>query len=43
MLPHTDAFLPAHNLHSLAELAALLARPAVPSRQLKAPAPRRAD
>jgi uncharacterized protein len=34
MLPHTDAFLPAHNLQSLAELAELLARPPVPSRQL---------
>jgi uncharacterized protein with von Willebrand factor type A (vWA) domain len=29
MLPHTDAFLPAHNLASLADLAAALARPAV--------------
>jgi uncharacterized protein len=28
MLPHTDHFLPAHNLQSLAELAALLSRPA---------------
>ncbi len=35
MLPHTDAFLPAHNLQSLSELAELLARPPVPSQQLK--------
>ena len=27
MLPHTDAFLPAHNLQSLGELADLLAHP----------------
>jgi uncharacterized protein with von Willebrand factor type A (vWA) domain len=27
MLPHVDAFLPAHNLASLADLAAVLARP----------------
>ena len=39
MLPHTDAFLPAHNLQSLAELAALLAQPPLPSRLLKARAP----
>ena len=26
MLPHCDAFLPAHNLHSLAELVAVLSR-----------------
>ncbi len=36
MLPHTDAFLPAHNLQSLGELADLLARPPVPSHTLKA-------
>ena len=30
MLPHTDAFLPAHNLQSLADLAEVLARPALP-------------
>jgi len=35
MLPHTDAFLPAHNLQSLAELAELLAQPPIPSQQLK--------
>ena len=34
MLPHTDAFLPAHNLQSLADLAELLARPPLPSRLL---------
>ena len=38
MLPHTDAFLPAHNLQSLAELAALLAQPPLPSRLLRAQA-----
>ena len=32
MLPHTDAFLPAHNLDSLADLADVLARPAVARR-----------
>jgi uncharacterized protein with von Willebrand factor type A (vWA) domain len=35
MLPHTDAFLPAHNLNSLAELAELLARPPVPAQRLR--------
>jgi uncharacterized protein len=28
MLPHVDAFVPAHNLHSLEALLALLAEPA---------------
>lgn len=32
MLPHCDHFLPAHNLQSLAEMAALLRRPAAPPR-----------
>jgi uncharacterized protein with von Willebrand factor type A (vWA) domain len=32
MLPHCSHFLPAHNLQSLAELAALLRRPAAPPR-----------
>ena len=30
MLPHVDRFLPAHNLHSLAELVAVLGQPAAP-------------
>ena len=37
MLPHTDAFLPAHNLQSLAELADLLAHPPLSSHSLQAP------
>ena len=36
MLPHTDAFLPAHNLQSLGELADLLAQPPQPTPLLKA-------
>jgi uncharacterized protein with von Willebrand factor type A (vWA) domain len=39
MLPHTDAFLPAHNLNSLAELAELLARPPVPAQRLRGRSP----
>ena len=39
MLPHTDAFLPAHNLQSLAELAALLAKPPLSPRLLKSQQP----
>jgi uncharacterized protein with von Willebrand factor type A (vWA) domain len=37
MLPHVDAFLPAHNLACLADLAAVLARPA----RARRPAPHR--
>ena len=36
MLPHADAFLPAHNLQSLGELADLLAQPPLQSHTLKA-------
>ena len=41
MLPHVDRFLPAHNLHSLAELVAVLGQPAAPRppRRTAAPAP----
>ena len=37
MLPHCDAFLPAHNLQSLEELAAVLSRPATSSRSARRP------
>ena len=36
MLPHCDAFLPAHNVESLEALAALLARPARTTRGARA-------
>ena len=41
MLPNVDRFLPAHNLHSLAELVAVLGQPAAPRppRRAAAPAP----
>ncbi len=35
MLPHVDEFLPAHNLQSLAELAAVLARPGEPAARFR--------
>ena len=37
MLPHCDAFLPAHNLQSLEELAQVLSRPASPARNARRP------
>ena len=37
MLPHCDAFLPAHNLQSLEDLAQVLSRPASPARHARRP------